>query len=43
VLMIQIRDAQSFDGSQCGFARVQEHPHQPSYGGRVTWQGLDTE
>jgi hypothetical protein len=41
--MIQFRNAQSFDGGQCGLARVEENPHQPPDGGRATWQGLETE
>jgi hypothetical protein len=41
--MIQFRNAQSFDSGQRGFARVLKHAHEPSYGGRVTGQGLDTE
>jgi hypothetical protein len=41
--MIELRDAQAFDGGQCGPARVEQHAHQPADGGRVTRQGLETE
>src|SRR6202035_1537473 len=40
--MIKFRHAQSFDGGQCGLARVKENAHQPSDGGRVTRQVLET-
>ena len=41
--MIKFCRAQSFDGSQCGFARVEENAHQSPDGGRVTRQWLETE
>ena len=41
--MIQFRNAQSFNGGECGLARVEENAHQPPDRGRVTWQGLETE
>jgi hypothetical protein len=34
--MIKFCRAQSFDGGQCGFARVEEHAYQSPDGGRVT-------
>ena len=42
VQMIQFGNAQSFDGSQCRLARVEENAHQPPDSGRVPWQGLET-
>jgi hypothetical protein len=41
--MIKFRYAQSFDGGECGLARVEENAHQPPDNGRVTRQGLKTE
>src|SRR4051812_21353377 len=41
VQMIELSDAQSFDGGKCGFAGVEEHAHQPPDDGCVTWQRLD--
>jgi hypothetical protein len=41
--MIQFRNAQAFDGGECGLARVEQNAHQSPDRRRVTWQGLETE
>jgi hypothetical protein len=43
VQMIKFRNAQSFNRRECGFACIEKNAHQPADGGRVTWQGLETE